>query len=207
MIGYVEPEYNKQSFTCPFCGVLAAQSWVAYGHVAIHSCRCLSCGEATIWLDRKMIWPLTGNAPIPNGDMPEPAKEIYFEARSIAGISPRGAAALLRLAIDLLTTHLGAEGKTLDLRIQDLVNKGLDVQVQQMLDSVRAIGNDAVHPGEIRFDEAPELLQTLFWLVNEIVEERITKPKRVTEAYSLLTAGQLEGIANREKKTQAKAQT
>lgn len=207
MIGYVEPEYNKLFFTCPRCGVLAAQSWVAYGYLELSTCQCLSCGEATVWLDRKMIWPLTGNAPIPNANMPNHVQEVYLEARSIAGISPRGAAALLRLAIDLLTTHLGAEGKTLDLRIQDLVNKGLDVQVQQMLDSVRVIGNDAAHPGEIRFDEDPELLQTLFWLVNEIVEERITKPKRVTEAYSLLTAGQLEGIANREKKTQAKAQT
>jgi hypothetical protein len=150
-----------------------------------------------VWYHKIPIWPLTGNAPVPNPDMPDDIKADYLEARSIASISPRGASALLRLAIDKLTTHLGAKGNTIDQRIQDLVDNGLDPLVQQMLDTVRVIGNEQVHPGQIDVRTDPEILQTLFWLVNEIVDERITKPNRVRAIYEMLPEGKRKGIGER----------
>lgn len=199
MHGYVAPEYRVSPFTCPHCGVVASQTWFNWGGTdsILAQSVCKNCDQHMVWHQRVAIWPLTGNALMPNPDMPEEIKADYLEAQSIAAISPRGAAALLRLAIDKLTIHLRAEGRTIDDRIQDLVNKGFDPLVQQMLDTVRVIGNEQVHPGQIDVRDDPELLQTLFWLVNEIVNERITKQQRVQQIYATLPKGKRKGIEDR----------
>jgi hypothetical protein len=43
-----------------------------------------------------------------------------------------------------------------------------------MLDSVRVIGNDAVHPGVMELRDDKELVLKLFRILNIIVEETIT---------------------------------
>ena len=50
-----------------------------------------------------MIFPSGSTIPMAHTDMPESVKEIYDEAREIAGQSPRAAAALLRLALEKIT--------------------------------------------------------------------------------------------------------
>ena len=52
-----------------------------------------------------MIEPATSNVVPPSIDMPIKVKELYNEARDIVNKSPRGAAALLRLALDILNNH------------------------------------------------------------------------------------------------------
>jgi hypothetical protein len=206
MNGYVAPEYRSKAYACPFCGVMAAQHFFDYErHDVLTMSQCQNCRETMVWYRKQIIWPLTGNAPVPNPDMPEEIKVDYLEARSIATVSPRGAAALLRLAIDKLTTTLGAEGRTLDDRIQALVNNGLDPLVQQMLDSVRVVGNDTVHPGQIDVRDDPEIHQALFWLVNEIVDERITKPRRVQQIYGTLPEGKRKAIEERDRRSRKSA--
>ena len=81
--------------------------------------------------------------------MPADVLRDYKEAQSILNLSPRGAAALLRLVIEKLVTHLKAEGRDINAQIAWLVSKGLPEQVQQALDAVRVIGNEAVHPGSM----------------------------------------------------------
>jgi hypothetical protein len=46
------------------------------------------------------------------------------------------------------------------------------------MDSIRVFGNEAVHPGKIQLDEPEEVALFLFELMNDIVEETISKPKR-----------------------------
>ncbi len=150
-----------------------------------------------------MIVPLTGGAPLPHPDLPEDVKADYLEARSIAGLSPRGAAALLRLTIDKLTTNLGAEGRDINDRIRDLVRKGLDPRIQQALDVVRVVGNESVHPGTIDLRDDLELAGALFMLVNEIVDQMITRPKRIAEVYAKLPQDKRDAIAKRDAKAVA----
>jgi len=59
------------------------------------------------------------------------------------------------------------------------VSKGLDPLVQQALDIVRVIGNEAVHPGVMDLKDDRETAATLFGLVNAIADQMITHPKTV----------------------------
>ena len=103
-----------------------------------------------------MVYPIAATAPLPNPDLPADIKADYEEARGIASLSPRGAAALLRLAIQKLCKDLAESGENINADTKSLVNKGLSVQVQQALDVVRVTGSNAVHPGQIDLQDDPE---------------------------------------------------
>ncbi|EJC6733399.1 DUF4145 domain-containing protein [Vibrio parahaemolyticus] len=144
-----------------------------------------------------MLYPTNGSAPVANEDLPEDVKADYLEAASIAQLSPKGAAALLRLAIQKLCLHLGGEGKNINNDIALLVKNGLSPIVQQSLDIVRVVGNNAVHPGQIDIDE-PEVVSSLFVLINVIAEAMISVPKQVENIYSSLPSSALEAIERRD---------
>ena len=117
-----------------------------------------------------LIFPnVAEGIPKPNNDMPDDVKEIYIEAGKVLNISPRSSAALSRLAIEKLVTHLNAQGKDLNTKIGNLVSKGMPIEIQQMLDSVRVIGNNAVHPGQIDIKDNEELALSLLNFINSTV--------------------------------------
>ncbi len=123
----------------------------------------------------------------------------YNEARDIVSISPRGSAALLRLAIQRLCKHLGESGENINADIAALVKKGLPEMLQQALDSVRVVGNHAVHPGKIDLDDNPETAQKLFVFVNLIVENRISQPAQIKKYYTEVVPQELrEAIDKRD---------
>jgi len=158
---------------------------------------CAHCNKATLWVMEKMLFPTSGNAPLPNAEMPKEVAEYYSEASEIFNRSPRAAAALLRLAIQVLCKHLGEKGKNINDDISSLVAKGLPSIVQQSLDVVRVTGNEAVHPGQIDTDD-PQMVGSLFELVNIIVEYMIAMPKRVSGLYGNLPAQKLAEIQKRD---------
>jgi hypothetical protein len=192
---YEAPEYEKKAFDCPHCGVRTSQSWIdlrkAVGSTHKHdlgtrldAAVCFNCGDFSVWYDGRMIYPFDSTAPLPNPDLPEEIRGDYEEARSIAAASPRGAAALLRLAIDKLCDHLGTRGENLNQKIGYLVREEqLDPKVQKSLDTVRVIGNEAVHPGQLDLRDDTEVVGKLFGLVNVIAEAMITIPRHVDEIY------------------------
>lgn len=206
---YIQPEVYSKSFTCPHCGTIAMQNWWhkrwnggEHANSDQNPLRigiCQHCNKTTVWIVDKMYYPDTGNAPFPNPEMPESVLKLYSEAAAIHTKSPRGAAALLRLGIQVLCKELGEQGKNINTDIGNLVKKGLPEIVQQSLDIVRVTGNDAVHPGQIDTDN-PETVGQLFDLVNIIIEYMIALPKRVSGIYSTLPADKMKGINERDKK-------
>jgi len=135
--------------------------------------------------------------PIPNPEMPENVRTLYLESAAVASKSPRGAAALLRLSIQILCKELGEKGININDDIKNLVTKGLPEIVQQSLDVVRVTGNHAVHPGQIDTDD-PEVVKNLFDLLNIIVEYMIALPKRVSGLYTNLPPDAIDSIKKRD---------
>ena len=130
-----------------------------------------------------MIYPLAGSASPPNPDLPEESARCYREANAILGLSPRGAAALAQLALEELFKHLERPGRGLNAQIKALVEEGIDPKVQEMLDIVRVVGNNAVHPGQIDLKDNREIADTLLSLINIIAETLITFPNQISELY------------------------
>jgi hypothetical protein len=176
---------------------------------AIRRSTCGNCNEHTYWLapqdgrpeetSSKLLEPLESTiAPAAHVDMPPDPRADYEEARGIVERSPRGAAALLRLAVQKLMVPLGQKGKDINDDIAALVKEGLSPRVQQALDTLRVTGNEAVHPGQIDFDDNRDVAVALFGLMNYIVEQQITQPRELNALYGSLPASKLEQIERRD---------
>lgn len=211
---HVAPRLKGPAFHCLHCGVLAQQTWsrlIPEG--SMHSrqivlvgyarCVCRNCQEASIWNeeDGRCVDPIIGGGPRPHVEMPENVKADYEEARQIVGLSPRGACALLRLAVQKLCVDLGEPGENINTDIASLVKKGLPVEVQQALDSLRVIGNEAVHPGELDLRDDLETATKLFDLLNYVVKDRIAEPKERRRIFGLLPDAKRDAIAQRDGKS------
>jgi hypothetical protein len=150
-----------------------------------------------------ILYPITNMAviPLPSTDMPKEVADDYNEARAIFGSSPRSSAALLRLALQKLCKHLGEPGKRLDDDSGALVAKGLPIEIQQALDVIRVIGNNAVHPAEIDLRDKKEHVLKLFGIINFIINRMITQPQEIKLLYDdVLTEDQKEKIEERSQK-------
>jgi len=134
-------------------------------------------------MDGTMVVPDMEGVPYPNDDLIDDIKEDYMEARSVLSRSPRGAAALLRLALQKLCKQLGESGRDINSDIANLVKKGLRPSIQKALDIVRVTGNESVHPGVLDMKDNREVALKLFELVNLIADVMISEPKRVDELY------------------------
>lgn len=162
--------------------------------------QCYNCNEIAIWISDRLVYPQRGEAPQANPDLPADIRRDYDEASTILDLSPRGAAALIRLGIQKLCKELGQPGENINADIKALVAGGLDPRVQKALDAVRVIGNNAVHPGQIDLRDDRATAESLFRLMNLIAEKMISEPKHVDEVYASLPAGALEAIDKRDAK-------
>lgn len=209
---YIQPQLKLAAFNCPFCHVYSHQDWYylqasagsdGYGRQFSDQkfmvSYCERCKGTTIWFGDKIIFPYNSTIEPPNIDLPNEIKDDYNEAATIVNMSPRAAAALLRLCIQKLCKHLGEKGIDINSDIKELVKKGLPNKVQEALDSVRVIGNEAVHPGEINLKDGNETAQQLFKLVNIIATKLISEPKEIDSIYAALPVKKLEGIEKRDK--------
>jgi hypothetical protein len=212
---YVAPQVGREAFHCPFCRVYAQQGWARLKissqgmsfETDVRLSECGNCHEHTYWLlgdqiaphKATLLWP-TGSplAPAAHVDMPDEPKEDYEEARAILERSPRGAAALLRLALQKLMVSLGQKGENINNDIAALVKEGLSPGVQKALDTLRITGNNAVHPGQIDLNDNRDIAVAIFGLMNYIVEQQITRPKELESIYQSLPQSSRDQIAKRD---------
>jgi hypothetical protein len=163
--------------------------------------RCANCQKAAIWVGSTIVFPRQYDALPANPDMSPDVRRDYDEASAILEVSPRGAAALLRLGIQKLCKELGQPGKNINDDIGALVRAGLDVRIQQALDVVRVIGNSAVHPGQIDLRDDRGTAESLFRLLNLIVDKTISEPKHVKDMFDALPESQRKAIEKRDATT------
>jgi hypothetical protein len=89
----------------------------------LHLSQCFNCKDFSVWVHDKLVFPESRHGPPPNPDMPDNVKVDYEEASKILNLSPRGAAALLRLAIQKICADLGETGENINNDIASLVKK------------------------------------------------------------------------------------
>ena len=229
---YIQPEFERNRFTCPTCGTLSQMIWLElfnpWEHDAVnaenwelledyrfHAAVCVADGCVSIWLRypehteeglvrrrTEMAYPPASHGPKPNPDMPESAKKLYLEAGNVLPGSTRAAAALLRMCtediIKFLATKQDKE-KVLDERtslyrrvefLREHDKLWPAEEIDDALDLLRVIGNDAVHspePREIRGDDdTRQVARSLFMLVDMITEQLITRRRRARSLKKLI---------------------
>lgn len=152
-------------------------------------CVCQNCYKISIWVDEKIVYPKPRLTPLPNEDLPDKIKADYEEASAIVKDSPRGACALLRLALEKLMKHLDKDNKnkTLNDAIKNFIEKEKpDETLQKALHSVRVTGNNAVHPKELDISDNREIAIILFEIINHIAEKTLSSVKQIDKIYNLL---------------------
>jgi hypothetical protein len=222
------PKYQAPQFTCPSCDAITGQTWqetalvhpnTPGGALGVHTAVCQACSGVTIWVggvasfsggatplassviltDARLVEPPPRSGPPPSRDLPPDALRDYNEARTIVDMSPRGAAALLRLCLQRLLAELGYDGVALDDAIATLVREHrLRAEIQQSMDVLRVVGNNAVHPGELDLRDDKDTTLALFDLINLVVDQLISQPRRVAELYARLPAGARQAIDRRD---------
>lgn len=207
---YIEPEYDKNKFTCPRCNTIAHQIFfnslvltitttpnnnIKSRGVKIENSAhdlaisyCSFCDEYSLWINKELIYPISSNAPYPNEDMPEDIKEDYLEARSIVKLSPRGSCALLRLCLEKLMDYLEVKGNTLSNKINNFVKENsVGKDLEHAFATVRVMGNESVHNNQVLdLKDDSETAMVLFSILNIIIDETITKKKTIDNIYDKL---------------------
>ena len=162
--------------------------------------QCTSCNGLTLFVKGLLAWPKDlSDAPRPLDEMPEALKADFEEARTIYRLSPRGAAALLRLCVQKLFGELGMGNMSIDAAIKKLVAEGrLDTVLQHAADALRVIGNESVHPGTMDLKDNTQTAYALFEMLNYIVERTVTFPSRAKALFDSLPDAKKAAIAARD---------
>lgn len=210
---FIAPATGTNRFNCPFCGAFAQQQWHRPFNKAVEifdlpHCdnyafsTCQSCDKTACWFSDRIVFPCDSLAPQVHSDCPNVVREIVEEARLVCFFSPKASAALLRLALQVfLEKSLGLSGKNINDEIAGLVkSQKISLRVQRAMDILRVVGNNAVHPGLIDLDDDPKIAQSLFGLLNIIIEETITRDKHINALYEGLPDSSKESIEKRDAK-------
>jgi hypothetical protein len=209
----------ESSFVCPYsaCGAYSSHTWgrvfavnatrgdgVSKGRhlsdqTVIVTSLCTACGNEAVFANGQLVHPRKIEIILPHHDMPHEILTEYNEAALILADSPRGAAALLRLAVQKMLPLIGATKQNINDQIKELVAAGtITVAVQKALDSLRVIGNEAVHPGTMDLNDNKDTATSLFGLLNFIVEKSISEPKLIDEIFANLPEAKRQGIVSRD---------
>lgn len=208
---YTAPKFRLDWFNCPHCWTFAKQNryewtyqnWLNHRKLNLMVSFCDYCHNFALRKEKtkEIIRPNIVTAPLPNEDMPDDVKELYEEARQVSHLSPRAAAALLRVSLEKLTAHLWETEWKLNTRIWNLKKQWLPDSVIQSLDILRITANEWwSHSWEIDLTWADnqDTVNKLFFLVNFIVEKTITDPKEIAQMYWELPEDKIKWIQNRD---------
>jgi hypothetical protein len=159
--------------------------------------RCDSCNDIAVWLSDKIVYPPSGPSGVAAQDMPSVVQSLFDEAGAVFATSPRAAAAILRLALQHLLKELGQTGKDINADINSLIDLGLDADIAKQMHALRIIGNESVHPGQIDVNDEPYIAEALFDVLNQIVEQMITRPRKREELWKRLPEGKRKQVEDR----------
>ncbi len=209
---------KKSCFECPNCRVYAQMRWVDFSansssdNLPLSAAFCPNCNHASVWFggdhhyftgDYRLIrlLPPGSDAPSPNPDMPREVRNLYLEAASISDRSPRGAAALLRLGLEILCHELTESGESINDCLKKLSQGqgSLPPEMLTLAHFIRVMGNEAVHPGEIDFGDDERIVSQMFEFMNQLVDHCISRKKKLEALINSQPAGTKAKILKHQK--------
>lgn len=210
---FIAPAAMSDVFTCPHCDVTAKQKWYSNNYAKsrtgidekgryinaspfLHECsndeiakwafcECEHCKTISVWHSSSMIYPEHCPVDEPNADMPLNVRKRYIEASKVIALSPVSAAALLRLALQILLQEVLQEESSGEIYkdIQVLKERPIDSSLVKAFDIIRISGNESVHPGTLDLNESIDDALYLFDLLNMICDQFFTQPRKMQEMY------------------------
>ena len=109
-IAHVESEarittWIQMAKRSPFLWPVEGNGSFDFGLCNVSVSQCFNCKKVSIWVHDRLEYPRAGGAPPAYPDLADDIRRDYDEASSILDESPRGAAALMRLAIQKLCSR------------------------------------------------------------------------------------------------------
>lgn len=134
-----------------------------------------------------------------NPDLNQRSQDLYNEAGSIMNKSPRAAAALLRLTLEvMLEEDFDLKSGSIYSRLGKLYKDGIPDEIDTALHFVRIVGNAADHPepGKILLDgeDGEKTVRTLFEIINYIVSTQLSAKKKLRSLTSFFTDTDIQSI-------------
>ncbi|SDP09844.1 protein of unknown function [Nakamurella panacisegetis] len=211
------PHPAVSAFTCPHCRTRSQQillgpvrgslgrtyndndipNWLAT--------KCFTCHNVALFHGPTLRFPAARVGPTPTQDMPANIKAIYEEAQEVAAVSPRSAAALLRVALETMVNELVSGSEKLFQKIGKLRALGVDQEIIDYMDLIRGFGNDGAHAGEVNLEDDPKTVADLFEILQIIVADAITRKKKKQALLGRFSQGWHQGREERDAAAQAKA--
>lgn len=170
-----------------------SQSLAIYGPAltGLIASKCDHCSELCLWRDEKIVYPSVA-AIRPPEDLPEECLADFQEAVAVRNGSPRAGAALLRACLEKLLMKITGKSNPSDA-IKDVSQSGADETVIKAMEILRITGNKALHGYTIAGDgDNAASFDNLVQLIAIVVEDRLTKPKRVAALYANLPQAERE---------------
>jgi hypothetical protein len=150
---------------------------------------CFNCNEMCLWVCDQLVWPKRAGDPEPKlHASPEIRCDDEVASKPLEA-SPRGAAALLRLATDKVCKELGEWEQGPKPEIAPPLQEEIDARVQKVLDAMRIIESDATPPDQTSVGHDRATAETLSGLVNLMCEKMIMEPRHLQAVYTKLREG------------------
>lgn len=180
------------------------------------SSQCAACRDHTLWIGENIAFPpvqfTASPSAEPHPEMPSAVRELYTEAVAVLPHSRRAAAALSRAALEKLCKSLTADlspSVNLNGRLNALSSHVAE-STAMALHAIRHVGNKALHGANdedgavsIYLSDADqnETAELFFLAINELVDQRISRPRKFAEVYSRLPEDVRENITKAQAKT------
>ena len=158
---------------------------------------CFSCSEMGLWVGDQLVWPKGTTSLEPTLDASADVPEDSGKTSQTLDASPRGAAALLRVATEKLCKELGDSEQGPRPAITPLLQEEVDARVLKVLEAMRVIESNAMPSDHVSVRDDRATAETLSGLVNLICEKIMIEPRQLQALYTKVREGAQNGIEQR----------
>lgn len=189
---HITPTYKSTAFTCPHCGVTAAQEWgkacftdaAGEKHTPIEGAevtKCANCQGFTVWREGNLVMPPPIIGPPPCLDLAEGCREWYEQARAVASVSPRGACGLLRGVIyALVFGNHRPKYSSLTRSVGGLAKQGIIPRsLQEELRRMNVIGSRSSGTCEVKNTDDLPLAEAMLSATAKLADHVLAHKKRL----------------------------